>query len=100
MNTPQMPALPLWACLLVVALGIFWHASSKLSELENRGQAIDVKRYILDNKWTAFNVVMGAYMLFMVEWYMGTGGAIPALLTGISCNSVGDKLRARAEAQK
>lgn len=92
--------IPLWLNLILVAAGMFWHASGKLSELERLGQPTSPSDYLLKNKWTAISVVMGAYMLFIVQWYMGEGGPIAALLTGISCNSAGDKLRARANNQR
>ncbi len=100
MNVINTSTTPLWVCLIVVALGIFAHAISKLSELEQRGQPIDMKSYITNNKYTAMSVVLGAYMLFMYLWYSGQGSLPVAIMAGICCNTAGDKLRARIEAAK
>ncbi len=93
-------AVPLWANLILVAVGMGWHAAGKLAELERLGRPTDASEYLMNHKWTAVSVVMGAYLLFIIQWYTGEGGPIAAVLTGISCNSAGDKLRARAEAGK
>lgn len=92
--------IPLWVNIILVAVGVGTHALSKLSELEQRGQPISFVTYWSANKWTAMSVILSAYLLFIVQWYMGEGGPIAAILTGVSCNSAGDKLRARANATK
>lgn len=98
--TPTLPTFPLWVNLILVAVGILSHALSKLSELEQRGQPTDIKTYIMTTKWTTLSVVVSAYLLFLVQYYMGESGPIAAILTGVSCNSAGDKLRARGDAAK
>lgn len=92
--------IPLWVNLILVSVGIGSHVLAKLAELEQRGQSMSWKEYVMNNKWTAMSVLLSAYLLFVVQWYMGEGGPIAAILTGVSCNSAGDKLRARAAAQK
>lgn len=89
----------LMVSLAMVAVGIVVHVAAKLSELEQRGEPTGALNYVRAHPWTAANVVLGAYGLFLLQWYTGEGGPIAAFLTGIACNSAGDKLRARADAK-
>jgi hypothetical protein len=85
--------------IILVAVGMVVHYSAKLRELEEMGQPVSPGDYLKKNPWTAVNVVLGAYGLFLLQWYTGEGVPIAAFLTGVACNAAGDKLRARANAK-
>lgn len=93
--TPIM--FPIWVNLLIVAAGMILHASTKLSELEMRGQPISVSDYLMRYRFTTISVVMAALALYLLQYALGEGGPVAAFLTGFSCNSAGDKLRAAGD---
>jgi hypothetical protein len=85
-------------CALLVLFGICFHFLLKLSELESQGKIVTPWAYWRDHPYTSLTVVMGAYAFLLLSHFMHELTYVTALLIGIACNSIGDKLRARAEA--
>lgn len=95
-----MTASPnVFLCCLLVAVGIAFHFILKLQELENQGQIVLPWQYWRQHPYTSLVVVMGAYLFLAMELSIHEATYTTALLTGVACNSVGDKLRARAQAK-
>lgn len=89
----------LWICGLLVAFGILFHFITKLAELEATGRIVTPWGYWRDHPYTSLVVVMAAYLVMALQHAIGELTYSAAILTGIACNSLGDKLRARAEAK-
>ena len=87
------------ACAGLVAVGIAFHFLTKLSELEAQGQIITPWAYWSRSPYSSAAVVMAAYLFMALQYQLGELSYSAALLTGIACNSLGDKLRARAAAK-
>jgi hypothetical protein len=83
----------LFICMALVAVGILFHFVLKLSELETQGKLQTPLGYWREHPYTSLVVVMAAYLFMALQAALGE-------LTGIACNSLGDKLRARAQALK
>lgn len=94
MNEPN-----LLICAALVAVGILFHFVTKLSEFEAQGQIITPVDYWKQHPWTSVMVVMSAYLFMALQVALGELSYSAAILTGIACNSLGDKLRARAQAR-
>lgn len=86
-------------CAGLVALGLITHFVSKLSELEQRGQAVGAIEYLRAAPFTALNVVLGAYGLLVLAYFAGEMGPVGSFCMGVAANAAGDKLRARAQAK-
>lgn len=84
------------ACALLVLAGIAFHFVTKLSELEAQGNIVTPMQYWRAHPWTSVLVVMSAYLFMSLQFALGELSYSAAILTGIACNSIGDKLRARA----
>ena len=87
----------LFICAALVAVGILFHFVTKLSELEAQGQIITPLGYWRQHPWTSVTVVMSAYLFMALQIALHELSYSAAILTGIACNSLGDKLRARAQ---
>ena len=94
MNTPN-----LWICAALVAFGILFHFITKLAELEKMGKIITPVTYWTEHPYTSLLVVMAAYAAMGVQAGIGELSYSASILTGIACNSLGDKLRAQAESR-
>lgn len=90
----------LYLCALLVAGGIGFHFLTKLAELESQGQIISPWRYWSQHPYTSLTVIAAAYIFMALQWSIGELSYTAAALTGIACNSLGDKLRARADSLK
>lgn len=86
----------LFLCGGLVAFGILFHFVLKLGELEAQGTIIKPWAYWSAHPYTSITVVMAAYLVMALQSALGELSYSAALLTGIACNSVADKLRARA----
>lgn len=86
-------------CAALVAAGILFHFLTKLAELEKQGRIVTPIEYWRAQPYTSAIVVVGAYMALAAAYYAGELTHLTALLIGVACNSMGDKLRARAEAK-
>lgn len=86
-------------CAVLVFAGLATHFVSKLAELEQRGVPVGAGAYLAQHKWTALNVVLGAYGLLLLAYYTGEMGPVGSFCMGVAANAAGDKLRARAEAK-
>lgn len=89
----------LWICAALVLLGILFHFITKLAELEMQGRIITPWRYWRDHPYTSLIVIIAAYLVMALQYAIGELSYSAAILTGIACNSLGDKLRARASAR-
>lgn len=89
----------LWVCGGLVALGIVFHFLSKLAELEAMGRIITPWAYWRQHPYTSAIVIVAAYLVMALQFAIGELSYSAAILTGIASNSLGDKLRARAEAK-
>lgn len=89
----------LWICAGLVLFGILFHFVTKLSELEARGQIVTPWAYWRQHPYTSLIVVMASYLVMALQYAIGELSYSAAILTGIACNSLGDKLRARANAK-
>ena len=89
----------LLGCAALVAVGIGFHFLTKLKELEDQGQIIAPWEYWRRSPYTSLSVVSAAYLFMALQYQLGELSYSAALLTGIACNSLGDKLRARAAAK-
>lgn len=95
-----MTAAPnLWICSALVAFGILFHFITKLAELEQAGRIVTPWGYWREHPYTSLIVVMAAYLVMGLQAAIGELSYSAAILTGIAANSLGDKLRARAEAK-
>ena len=92
MNAPPN----LWICAALVAFGILFHFLTKLAELEATGRIITPLAYWRNHPYTSAIVVCAAYLVMALQYAIGELSYSAAILTGIACNSLGDKLRARA----
>jgi hypothetical protein len=90
----------LFICMALVAVGILFHFVLKLSELETQGKLQTPLGYWREHPYTSLVVVMAAYLFMALQAALGELSYSAAILTGIACNSLGDKLRARAQALK
>ena len=86
-------------CAGLVLVGIAFHFLTKLKELEDQGQIVTPWAYWARTPYTSLTVVSGAYLALAAAYYAGELTHLAALLIGIACNSMGDKLRARAAAK-
>lgn len=91
--------LNLWICTGLVAFGILFHFVAKLGELEAAGSIVTPWSYWRNHPYTSISVVMAAYLVMALQYALNELSYSAALLTGIACNSLGDKLRARANAR-
>jgi hypothetical protein len=89
----------LWICGGLVAFGILFHFIVKLGELESQGKIVTPWAYWRDHPYTSLVVVMAGYLVMALQYAIGELSYSAAILTGIACNSLGDKLRARASAK-
>lgn len=89
----------LWVCAGLVAFGILFHFLTKLAELEATGRIITPLAYWRDHPYTSAIVVCAAYLVMALQYALGELSYSAAIFTGIACNSLGDKLRARAGAK-
>lgn len=94
---PQVTEPNLIICSLLVAGGILGHFLLKLSELETQGQIVSPLSYWKQHPYTSLTVVMSAYSFMALQYSVDELTYSAAILTGIACNSLGDKLRARAQ---
>lgn len=90
--------MKLFICGVLVAFGILFHFVIKLGELETQGQIVTPWGYWRQHPYTSLIVVMAAYLYMAFQFSIGELGYSTAILIGIACNSVGDKMRARAQA--
>lgn len=90
----------LYICAALVAAGIAFHFVLKLQELEQRGEIVSPWRYWRANPYSSLVVVMSAYLYFAWRFSEGPMVLSDAILIGVACNSLGDKLRARASTLK
>lgn len=89
----------LWVCGLLVAFGVLFHFLTKLAELEATGRIITPWAYWRDHPYTSAIVIVAAYLVMALQFAIGELSYSASILTGIACNSLGDKLRARASAK-
>lgn len=89
----------LWACAGLVAIGIIFHFITKLSELEQAGKIVTPWGYWREHPYTSLLVIVAAYLMMALQAAVNELTYSAAILTGIACNSFGDKLRARATAK-
>lgn len=90
----------LWICAVLVAIGILFHFVLKLQELESQGTIISPWSYWSRKPYTSLSVIMAAYLFMALQFSLHELSYSAAILTGIACNSLGDKLRAQAERLK
>lgn len=90
MNEPN-----LHYCAALVAAGIIFHFLTKLSELESQGTIVTPWEYWRQHPYTSLIVVVSAYLFMALQYVVGELTYSASILTGIACNSLGDKLRAR-----
>lgn len=89
----------LWVCAGLVAIGIVFHFLTKLSELEQAGKIVTPWGYWREHPYTSLIVIVAAYLMMALQAAVNELTYSAAILTGIACNSFGDKLRARATAK-
>lgn len=89
----------LWICAALVAAGVLFHFLTKLAELEATGRVISPWTYWRQHPYTSAIVIVAAYLVMALQAAIGELSYSAAILTGIASNSLGDKLRARAEAR-
>lgn len=87
----------LWICAGLVFLGIVFHFLTKLAELESKGEVITPWQYWRQHPYTSLIVLLGAYLFMAFQFAIGELSYSAAVLTGIASNSLGDKLRAKAQ---
>jgi surface polysaccharide O-acyltransferase-like enzyme len=93
----NMGEINLWVCAALVAAGILFHFVLKLQELEQQGQIVTPWSYWAQHPYTSLSVVMAAYLFMALQYALGELSHSAAILTGIACNSLGDKMRARSQ---
>lgn len=89
----------LWLCAVYVMGGILLHFLTKLTELEAQGNIVSPLGYWKAHPYTSLSVVAAAYLFMALQAALGELSYSAAILTGIACNSLGDKLRAQAAAK-
>ncbi len=87
----------LYVCSGLVMLGILFHFIVKLSEFEQQGKIMTPWGYWRSTPYSSLLVVMSAYLFMALQAAINELSYTSAILTGIACNSLGDKLRARSE---
>ena len=97
--TPETPTITLGLCAIATAAGILFHFVTKLGELESQGTVVTPWAYWRRHPYTSIAVIMAAYFVLGLQWQLGELGLIGALMNGIGCNALGDKLRAKAAAK-
>lgn len=88
----------LFLCLLLCAIGVLFHFVTKLYELEQTGVVITPWAYWQRWPYASLIVVFSALLMILLQYYIKELTYSASILTGIACNSLGDKLRARGEA--
>lgn len=88
----------LWLCLVLCALGVLFHFITKLYELEQTGVVLTPWAYWRRWPYASLIVVFSALLMILLQYYIKELTYSASILTGIACNSLGDKLRARGEA--
>jgi NADH:ubiquinone oxidoreductase subunit 6 (subunit J) len=88
----------LFLCLLLCAVGVLFHFITKLYELEQTGVIITPWAYWRRWPYASLIVVFSALLMILLQYYIRELTYSASILTGIACNSLGDKLRARGEA--
>jgi hypothetical protein len=89
----------IYVCAALVLAGIVFHFLTKLAELETSGKIVTPWGYWSAHPYTSLLVVMAAYLTMAAQFAIGELSYSAALLTGIACNSLGDKLRAQSAAK-
>lgn len=89
----------LYICALLVALGIASHGAKKLYDLEQAGTILSPHAYARKHPYAVVLAIISTYLLAATFYFMGQLNEITAILTGISCGSAFDTLRARAVKQ-
>lgn len=89
----------LWLCAGLVLVGIMFHFLTKLTEMEAQGSIVSPLDYWKAHPYTSLSVVAAAYLFMGLQAALGELSYSAAILTGIACNSLGDKLRAQANAK-
>lgn len=84
---------------LLVALGIAAHFCKKLMDLENAGTILKPTTFARQHPYTVASAILGAYLLAAALYYMGQMNEAVAIMTGVTCGSAFDSLRARAVAK-
>lgn len=87
----------LYVCAGLALFGVLFHFVLKLAELEAQGKIVSPWGYWKDHPYTSFTLVMATFLAMALQYQLGELSYSAALLTGIACNSLADKLRARAE---
>lgn len=88
----------LWLALLLCAVGVLFHFVTKLYELEQTGVVLAPWTYWRRWPYASLIVVLSALLMILLQYYIKELTYSASILTGIACNSLGDKLRARGEA--
>lgn len=88
----------LWLCLLLCTIGVLFHFITKLYELEQTGIIMAPWTYWRRWPYASLIVVFSAVLMILLQYYIKELTYSASILTGIACNSLGDKLRARGEA--
>ena len=94
----MMGEVKLWLCLVLCTLGVLFHFVTKLYELEQTGVILTPWTYWKRWPYASLIVVMSAVLMILLQYYIKELTYSASILTGIACNSLGDKLRARGEA--
>lgn len=85
-------------CALLALAGVLFHFMLKLSELEAQGRIITPWSYWANHPYTSIVMVMSVALTLAIQQSIGELTHFSAALTGIACNSLADKLRARGQA--
>lgn len=86
-------------CMVFAAIGLTFHFLLKLWELQRQGDLVTPWEYWRRNPYESLIVIFGVVIMLLLGWVTGqlTYGA--AILTGVTANTIGDKLRAKANAK-
>jgi hypothetical protein len=87
----------IYVCTSLVLVGILFHFVLKLGELESQGKIVSPWSYWRDHPYTSLTMVMAAYLVMGLQYALNELSYSAAILTGVACNSMADKLRARAQ---
>lgn len=88
----------LWICAGLVLFGILFHFITKLTELESQGRIVTPWGYWRQNPYTSLSVLMASFSAMLLMYSIGELTYYASAITGLACNSLGDKLRAKSTA--
>jgi hypothetical protein len=86
-------------CIALVAAGLVSHFVWRLSQLEDAGQKVDARAYLIQHKWATLNMVFAAYGLLILAYFTGELGPVGSFTFGVAADAAAERMRMKARAK-